>query len=264
MTSSEASSSYETVVPSTSRSAGELAHRFGYLSVKSLAADLQPGARVLDAGAGQSNLGATVALLRPDIEWVNFDLRYNDPELLARASKDAPSNLRFVAGDIAELPAHFGPDHFDRIFTYWLLPHLSLNDRRPAIVAVNNLLEVAKEDALIKAGPIGNRGKLRMFGSTKSVRKPADPAAYPAAIAQLSEATRLGVRTRKFQTSINRTGYEMYGGTSAWTTGRGVGMRVYSKKQDAYIPFFTPTGLSLVGRHIAKSYWHFLRSPRNR
>jgi tRNA G46 methylase TrmB len=87
-------------IPSTGRTPSFLARQYGFDSAKRFADAIPQSAVVIDVGSGMSQLGHYVATHRPDVKWINADLAYANPELLARASEGAPKNLEFICGDV--------------------------------------------------------------------------------------------------------------------------------------------------------------------
>lgn len=143
-------------IPSTGRTPRFLAKQYGFNSAK-LFADAIPGhAIVIDVGAGLSRLGHYVAKARPDVTWVNADLAYANPELLEHASKEAPDNLKFICGDVIafspELNAYHGKA--DRVYSYWMMPHLSLHNITLAEKAAGTMWELLKPEGQLAIGPI--------------------------------------------------------------------------------------------------------------
>jgi hypothetical protein len=112
-------------IPVSRRSAELLAVRHGFANVEAVIGRLKAGARILDVGAGRSGFGAAITVLRPDIEWVNFDPAYSDPTILREASDHAPTNLKFVAGSIATRGCLEDLGPFDYALSYWCFPYLA-------------------------------------------------------------------------------------------------------------------------------------------
>jgi hypothetical protein len=158
----------------TGRSAKKLARKHGFGSVDHLAETLPQNARVVDVGAGASRLGHEVTIIRPDVDWINFDLSYHDPAILSDVARDAPRNLHHVPGDALDLGQMYPPAHFDAVFSYWLFPHLSLVSRRPAELAAMAIFAVTKPRGLISIGPVMSTSRLpsmkyqRAFSTAKS------------------------------------------------------------------------------------------------
>jgi hypothetical protein len=139
-------------IQTTHRTAIELALYHGYESVNQLAESLPENANVLDAGAGDSSLGREVATLRPDIQWTNFDYSYYSlvPD---STTKDCPPNLSLQAGDITKLNEFYEPESFDATFSYWMLPHMSLESDEPVREAAKQMFIATKLDGLLSIGP---------------------------------------------------------------------------------------------------------------
>ena len=144
------------LAPSTQRDAEHLASRYGFASLAALASSLPEGAEILDLGAGASPLGREVALLRPDVHWTNLDTSYDDPLMRDELMPGVPHNLSFVAGDAQQLGELFPASVFDRVFSFWLLPHLSLNDDTAAVAAAEQMFRAAKDGGEVFIGPIFN------------------------------------------------------------------------------------------------------------
>ncbi len=147
-----------------------LAPKYGFDGVEDLAESLPPQARVLDVGAGLSTLGENISKLRPDIDWTNADNQYGDPgkRYAARfedAVEMAPKNLQFVEANAVDLAAIFGTEQFDRVFSYWMLPHIMRNDHNAGVRAAENMLMVAKKSGSVAIGPVS-----RPFFSKESLR----------------------------------------------------------------------------------------------
>jgi hypothetical protein len=141
-------------VPTTARRANFVVSRHGFENIASLAGSLPLEAVAIDVGAGVSPLGNEVATLRPDIQWINFDFSYIDPAILAEAAMDAPKNVEFVQGDASRLSEEYPPGTFDALFSYWLMPHLSLYTTETAKKTAAGMFDVAKYGGYLSIGPI--------------------------------------------------------------------------------------------------------------
>lgn len=139
--------------PMTGRGANALAHRYGFRNSRALAADVPEGGVVADIGAGRSPLGRLVAAARPDITWVNFDYRYNDPQAIEKLRAKAPENVEYVAGDILEPPEELTARRYDRLYSFWMLPHLTLESSEPAAQALDTMLSLTRESGTLRLGP---------------------------------------------------------------------------------------------------------------
>lgn len=146
--------------PMTARDASGLAMAYGYDTVEKLAADIPEEGRVLDAGAGLSDPGNTIASLRPDISWTNLDIRYapgatddTEREKLARLYAEAPSNVSYISGDIFNPPTELIDSRFDRILSYVMLVHAFKRGGDASIQAMKNLLSMGAQGGTIAVGP---------------------------------------------------------------------------------------------------------------
>ena len=169
MTEQSSPSVYEQAV-TTDRPAEMLAKKHGFESVAHLAQSLPKDAQILDIGAGASPFGKEVATLRPDITWVNFDYSYQDPAILGDVSKDAPANVKYVPGDATKLVDVYEPESFDAVFSYWLLPHLSIDNLGPAKAVARAVFAVTKPGGLMSVGPKASHSKLPSLKSGKAIQ----------------------------------------------------------------------------------------------
>jgi len=134
--------------PSTARSAKKLSRAYGFDSPEALATSLPDNALVIDVGSGKSKFGHTIAGLRPDIRWVNVDLRNGRRRPMRRLHARAPSNLHYVGGDVLNLP--IAPESAQRVYSTALLPHIALDSSElagEAFVGMAALLAVDGEIA---------------------------------------------------------------------------------------------------------------------
>jgi len=90
--------------PSTSRSAKKLSRAYGFESPGALADSLPQNALVVDVGSGKSKFGRSITQIRPDVHWVNVDLRNGRMRTTRRFQAKAPDNLHYVAGNALNLP----------------------------------------------------------------------------------------------------------------------------------------------------------------
>ena len=168
------------LIPTTSREADFISEKHGFNSTAELAASLPFGANVLDVGSGASPFGKVVARLRPDISWTNFDYSYYSPKILEEVREDSPCNIEYVAGDATRLGESYAAESFDAIFSYWMMPHLSIENSEPAKEAARAMFLLAKIDAPISIGPVVSKGRapsIRSFfvqGKAHKVVKSAD------------------------------------------------------------------------------------------
>jgi hypothetical protein len=148
-------------VVTTQRSAEYLARIYGFKTLADLARSLPTRAGVLDLGAGASPLGREVALLRSDIEWLNVDYSYYDKRILSELRNDDKlPNLTYLAGDATKLDRVLKNRQFDVIFSYWLMPHLSLYEIGPATAAAKAMFNITKQLGTLRIGPIMSSHRL--------------------------------------------------------------------------------------------------------
>lgn len=146
-------------IPSTGRKTLFQARQLGYDSVAAFAASLPKAAVVIDVGAGWSRLGHEVASMRPDVRWTNVDPCYASSKV-AEAGEDLPPNLTLLASDIVQGSAEFKAlkSSADLVYSYWLLPHLSLESEAPARAAVEHMYELLKPTGKLVVGPVRKVG----------------------------------------------------------------------------------------------------------
>lgn len=154
----------------TGRPAEKLARKHGFKGVEQVAEYLPDDAVVIDVGAGASPFGETVASLRPDITWVNYDYSYKETGIHEDLSKHAPANVRYIPGDALRLDKEFAPDTFDAAFSYWMFPHLSLDNIEPAKLAARAIFNVTKPGGLISVGPEMSKSPLPSVKIQKAFR----------------------------------------------------------------------------------------------
>ena len=143
---------YLAEVPTTGRTPDFLAKRYGFKSLDALIDSLPARATVLDIGAGMSLFGHVVARRRPDITWINIDPYYTNPHAQA-AIADAPKNVRYMSDDLTVSITPLGDIRADQIFSYWVLPHMSLVNDRPAEKLAGAMWELLKPEGKMTFGP---------------------------------------------------------------------------------------------------------------
>ena len=205
--------------PVTGRHARQLAYYYGYgeeypQGIEALMGDIPACANVIDVGSGISNLGITVARNRPDITWVNYDFGYHLPENIQRLGA-VPPNVYIEPGDITQPLKQELLMSFDNVFSYYLLPHLSLEENKtPAAAAAANMLQLLKMDGLLQVGPTEfDFDKLE--GAVVKMRKPETAQKTAAAIDTLVASTMMPPRVVNTHLNSNRRGLERYRGIAA-------------------------------------------------
>lgn len=147
---------YETA-PTTGRAAEKITHLHGFETVQAYAESLSANAHIVDLGSGTSSFGREVAKFRQDVQVDCVDLNYSNPVLLEEVSIGKPSNVRYIAADVTKLNELYEPGSIDQVTSYWLLPHLSIDDPAPAIAASKEVYEVLKDGGSAIVGPrLGN------------------------------------------------------------------------------------------------------------
>jgi len=138
----------------TASTAEFLVKAYGASSVEAFSKALPQSANVLDVGAGDSELGRVVAGFRPDITWTNLDIEYS-PSVLSRLENGAPRNLKFMNADILDSNS-LPKNSFDRVYAFWILPHLGLEDPLLVKTAMVNMLGFLKESTAseLVVGPL--------------------------------------------------------------------------------------------------------------
>jgi hypothetical protein len=193
-------------IPTTGRETKQLLRAYGAVSLEQFAHDIPDNGVVVDVGSGLSGIGKDVARIRDDIRWIYVDPAYQNPDILKVASQDAPPNVEFRAADITKpsmLQDLYGK--VDRVYSYWLMPHLSLQLDEPALVAANELMKLLRPVGLLFIGPVnhpekGFFGRLRYGGvqvyeASRGMKGVAD---------DVLERTKLHGFARKKQLFLNR------------------------------------------------------------
>ena len=104
--------------------------------LEDLAAALQPGSRVLDAGCGTGALSRRIRQMEPTAELVMLDL---SPAMLAGAADVAGQH---VVGSVSDLP--FGAQSFDIVVAAWVIETIPDPGR-----AVSEMLRVLRPGGLV-------------------------------------------------------------------------------------------------------------------
>lgn len=251
---------YEKAV-TTDRPAEMLAQRHGFESVTQLAESLPANASVLDVGAGASPFGIEVATLRPDVTWVNFDYSYQDPAILGEVTKNAPANVQHVAGDATKLGEHYEPESFDAVFSYWLLPHLSIDDPEPAKQAAKAIFGITKLGGLMSVGPKASQKRLPSLKSSPAVQVVKDETitadSYADRIVTETKLPKIGRYTQKLANEVATPFF----GTTRYARRDGRIPKLYHPESGEYVSPFTRKGVRTAGR-LAVAMVHHANSQR--
>jgi ubiquinone/menaquinone biosynthesis C-methylase UbiE len=236
---------YEQAV-TTDRPAEMLAQKHGFESLAQLASSLPEGARVLDVGAGASPFGKEVATLRPDISWTNFDYSYQNPAILDEVNVNTPTNLAHTAGDATKLAEVYEPGSFDAVFSYWLLPHLSIDDSKPAHDAAKAIFAVTKDGGVMSVGP-QTSGLLRLkSGPALTVIKDGSQSADRYADTVVA-ATKLSKTPRFTQKLANEVATPFFG-TTRYAQRKGKLPHIYHPQTSEYVSLLSRKGVATAGR----------------
>ncbi len=243
----ERQADYE-LAPTTERSADRIAKAHGYGGFSQFAHSLPQGAKVLDVGSGASPFGRKVAALRPDISWTNFDYSYHDPAILEDISQDAPSNLQYIAGDATHLDQVFEPESFDAVFSYWMVPHLSLDDPQPARTAVRSMFDLTKKDGVISVGPKLSFKDKTALAPGKSYRIVKDDSVNEGSFVDtVVDLTKMRGVSRRLQKRANEIIIPTLG-TTRWKKRKGTLTYVYHSGSGDYVYQYSPKGLQTLGK----------------
>jgi len=151
----------ETLACMTDRDADRLARMYGYMGVEDLSATLPDKAKVIDLGAGLSDLGHAVSHHRPDVNWINFDARYGNTSFpteeqtaIAQMQATAPPNLTYVGGNVLNLPDEIRAKRFARVFSYYMFPHvIDYFGKETAAKAMRDAVNVIAIGGALSVGP---------------------------------------------------------------------------------------------------------------
>lgn len=231
-------------IQTTNRPARRLARAHGFKNTSHLANSLPENANVLDAGAGDSSLGKKVATVRPDIHWVNFDYSYYSG-IPDKITQDCPPNLSFVAGDVTKLSERFAPESFHAVFSYWMMPHLSIDSDEPARQAAEQLFIATKQGGSISLGPdMSKAGNLPLWHLTKALKVAKDETTNVDDFANRAvEYTRTEGYNR-LNLLLSRDVAVPYFGTSRFARG----LSVYDPVEENYISILSPRSVTMVGQ----------------
>lgn len=138
------------LAPTTRRSAKLLSRIYGFQTPEAFSQSLPDDAVVVDFGAGNSRFGAAIAELRPDIQWLNVDLRYGSGYPSKRARSAAPANLQYIGADV--LSPCLRPASADRVLSNALLPHIAMTEEKLALDAIHNMGSLLKDDGEMMLG----------------------------------------------------------------------------------------------------------------
>ncbi len=148
---------------STPRTAEFLVPSLGFCSLQHFSASIPVGAEVIDVGAGLSTLGHTMANIRHDIAWTNFDIRYerggflgDDMSRFNELIESAPYNLRYVPGNILEPPSEISNKRYARVISYFMVQYATASCEEAGRVAIENLLNLTAPCGTVSLGPISD------------------------------------------------------------------------------------------------------------
>ena len=143
---------YYEKAPTTDRKGIVLARHYGYAGLPEFVKDIPEGADIADVGAGKSPLGREVCRLRPDVQWLSIDRRYDRMRPHSRLRR-TPRNFEFVAGNALDLQTVVGERRFDLVLSYWMLSHIIIDGRELGLAAARNMLAIAKPTGVVAVGP---------------------------------------------------------------------------------------------------------------
>lgn len=229
-------SAYERA-PTTDRSANHIARAYGYPNIERLCDSIPKGARVLDIGAGASGFAKEIARKRSDVRMICVDLSYKDPRIIREVSEDTSPNISFIPGNILELDKQFPSNYFSRVFSYWLLPHLALEDKKIARTAVTKILDVTKWGGTLNLGPT-KRGRTLEFDKREDI--PMEMLAN-----WVTDQVTLGPIMRRFQLMSNNLTTEFFGTSRYMKREKGI-IYVFDPSSKEYINAFSRRGILLA------------------
>jgi hypothetical protein len=238
---------YEKAV-TTGRPAEMLAQKHGFESIAQLAASLPQNARILDVGAGASLVGKEVAVLRPDISWTNFDYSYQNHAILDEVSANAPTNLAHTAGDATKLLEVYEPESFEAVFSYWLLPHLSIDDPQPAHDTAKAIFAITKNGGVMSVGPQTSGHRLLTLKSGPALKTVKDVSQSADTYADTVVAATKLPRTPRFTQKLANEVATPFFGTTYYTKREGKLAHVYHPQTGEYVSPLSLKGVATVGR----------------
>lgn len=194
--------SRKSTIPTTGRNVQFQVRQMGHTSITNFASSLPKNGLIIDVGAGLSQLGHAITEARDDVTWVNLDPYYHN-----FTAGVHPKNLVFSSGDIVafDQAAQKYLAKADLVYSYWLLPHLSLESIKPAKQAVRNMKHLLKSDGRLIIGPVKKPG-LGLFSPFryKGVISYSQAQLTDVVITQIVKATTLWWLPRIVQRLANR------------------------------------------------------------
>lgn len=243
---SEHSTVYEKAI-TTHRTANTIARVHGFESVAVLAESLPEGAEVIDVGAGASPFGNEVAALRPDIKWINFDYSYRDPAILEEVTKGAPPNVEYVFGDATKLEEKYKAESFDAIFSYWIMPHLSIDSPVPAEATARAIFRLGKPDSFISIGPRIGKGRAITLRARQAYHVIKNNELHEDTFVEtLVNETQLRGSALRLQKLANEVATPFLG-TTRYIKSEGRIPKIYHPDSGEYVTPFSRKGVTTVG-----------------
>jgi ubiquinone/menaquinone biosynthesis C-methylase UbiE len=102
-------------------------------------ADLQPGMRVLDIGCGTGTLAVMLKIKNPHVDVVGLDPDAKALERATRKAEHAGAQVVFQRGFADAIPNDDAA--FDRVFSSFMLHHLTRDEKRAALTDVARVLK---------------------------------------------------------------------------------------------------------------------------
>ncbi|OGL34987.1 hypothetical protein A3F65_02260 [Candidatus Saccharibacteria bacterium RIFCSPHIGHO2_12_FULL_47_16b] len=230
------------LAPITGRSGNFLAKVYGYQSIDDLADSLPVNSQILDVGAGRSTLGQQVTARRKDVSWTNFDLSYNSERV--EQFQTAQPNLTLVQGNIITPPREF-KSRFDRVYSYWLLPLLALEEPELARQSMENIIQFLKKDGSATIGPLVSHRRINS-DEHRSDTTTISWSILPSEIDRITDELTMPENIAWVYRAIWRSGLAFIRrGEQASNAGNGLGL--YDTAQEEFVPVFSLEGFRRLG-----------------
>ncbi|HET8708751.1 MAG TPA: class I SAM-dependent methyltransferase, partial [Candidatus Saccharimonadales bacterium] len=175
----------------------------------------------------------------------------------------APVNVEFVAGDATRLDEIFGSETFDAVYSYWLLPHLSIDSPKPAKAAAKAMFDATKNGGTISAGPQTSNHRLLTLKSGPALKVVKDGSYTVESYADtIVAATNLPTTPRCTQKLANEVATQFFG-TTRYARQDGRLTYVYHPQSGEYVSLLSGKGVTTVGRLAIALARHGVRQYRS-
>ena len=186
------------------------------------------------------------------------------PAILEEVSQDAPANVEHTFGDATRLTDIYEPESFDAVFSYWLLPHLSIDDPEPAKQAARSIFAVTKTGGLMSVGPKVSQRRLPSIKSGNAMQVVKDEQLDADTYAdKIVTETKLPKTVRYTQKLANEVATPFFG-TTRYSKREGGVPKIHDPRTGEYVSTFTRRGAGTVGRLAIAMAKHAAKERKSR